>query len=118
MGLLEELKSLGVDVDGGINRLNGNQSLYERMMYKFVDMMKKSVVPPDFDENDYAEVIEVAHAVKGAAGNLSITPVYEAYGKVVDLLRAQKPGEAKEALAGVLPVQAEILDCIEKHAKA
>ena len=115
MSLLEELKSLGVDVDGGIHRLNGNQSLYERMMYKFLDMMKKSVVSPDFDSNDYADVIEVAHALKGAAGNLSVTPIYEAYGQIVDLLRSQKPEEARKVLEGVLPVQAEILDCIEKH---
>jgi len=115
MSLLEELKSLGVDVDGGIHRLNGNQSLYERMIFKFLDMMKKSVVSPEFDANDYAGVIEVAHALKGAAGNLSVTPIYEAYGKIVDLLRSQEPEEARKVLNDVLPVQEQILDCIEKH---
>lgn len=118
MSLLEELKSLGVDVDGGISRLNGNQSLYERMMYKFLDMMKKSVVQPDFSNDDYTEVIEVAHAIKGAAGNLSVTPVYDAYSKIVDLLRTQKPEEARQVLEEVLPVQTEILDCIEKYVNA
>lgn len=118
MGLLEELSGLGVDVDGGIKRLNGNQSLYERMMYKFLDMMKKSVVSPDFDSNSYMDVIEVAHALKGAAGNLSVTPIYEAYGQVVDLLRNEKPEEARKVLQDIQPKQAEILECIEKHANA
>ncbi len=118
MGLLEELKSLGVDVDGGIKRLNGKQSLYERMMFKFLDMMKKSVVSPDFSSNDYTEVMEVAHTLKGAAGNLSITPLYEGYGQIVDLLRGQKPEEARKVLEDMLPKQKEILECIEKYAEA
>ncbi len=118
MGLLDELQGLGVDVEGGIKRLNGKQSLYERMIFKFLDMMKKSVVTPDFDSNDYADVIEVAHAVKGAAGNLSVTPIYEAYGQIVDLLRNQKPEEARKVLEDVLPKQADILACIEKYAEA
>lgn len=115
MGMLEELKDLGVDVDGGIKRLSGKQALYERMMFKFLDMMKKSVVSPDFDSNNYGDVIEVAHALKGAAGNLSVTPLYEAYGKIVDLLRTQKPEEARKVLEDVLPVQGEILGCIERY---
>ena len=118
MSLLEELKSLGVDADGGVKRLAGKQALYERMMFKFLDMMKKSVVSPDFDSNDYGEVIEIAHALKGAAGNLSVTPVYEAYRKIVDLLRSQQPEEARKVLKDVLPVQGKILDCIERHANA
>lgn len=118
MSLLEELESLGVDVEGGVKRLSGKQSLYERMMYKFLDMMKKSVVSPDFDSSDYTEVIEVAHALKGAAGNLSVTPIYEAYGQIVDLLRSGKPEEARKVLQDVLPVQEKILDCIERHANA
>ena len=118
MSMLEELKELGVDVDGGIKRLSGKESLYERMMFKFLDMMKKSVVSPDFDNDNYMEVIEAAHALKGAAGNLSVTPIYEAYGKIVDVLRTQKPDEARAVLTDVLPIQEKILDCIAKHANA
>lgn len=115
MVLLDELKNLGVNVDEGLNRLMGNASLYERMFVKFYEMMKKAPVNPDFDSNDYADVIEVAHAVKGSAGNLSITPIYEAYAEIVSLLRAGKPEEAKKILKKVQPVQTEILGCIEKY---
>ena len=118
MEKLDYLKELGVDVDGGIKRLSGKESLYERMMFKFLDMMKKSVVSPEFDSENYADVIEVAHALKGAAGNLSVTPIYEAYGKITDLLRSQKPEEAREVLTGVLPVQQKILECIQKYVNA
>lgn len=115
MNLLEELKELGVNVDEGINRLMGNASLYEKMLGTFVKMLETSVVDPDFDGENYDDVIETTHAIKGASGNLSITPVYDAYTEIVDLLRSKKPEQAREVLKKILPVQEEILECIRKY---
>lgn len=115
MSLLQELNALGVDTDEALDRINGNISLYERMIVKFADMMKNSTVRPDFDFNNYADTIEAAHAIKGVSGNLSITPIYEAYTEIVRLLRADQPQQAKEVLEKIMPVQAKIIDCIEKN---
>lgn len=60
--------------------------------------MRTSEMSPDFDGNDYKDMIEKAHAIKGEAGNLSITPVYEAYTEIVNLLRADQPAQAREVL--------------------
>lgn len=115
MSLLEELKGLGVNIEEGMDRLMGNAALYERMLGTFVKMMQESGVQPDFDNTDYAEITEKAHAIKGASGNLSITPVYEAYSEIVRLLREDKPEQAKEILKNVLPIQDEIIQCINRH---
>lgn len=115
MNLIEELKALGVDTDEAKARMGGNVSLYERMLVKFADMIKKSSVQPGFDYTDYAEMIEAAHAIKGASGNLSITPIYQAYSEIVRLLREDKPQEADDVLKKVVPVQTEIINCIEKY---
>lgn len=117
MGLLEDLKELGANIEEGLNRLGGNQALYERLLGSFMKTMETHYVEPDFDSNDYAEIIEKAHAIKGTSGNLSLTPVYEAYTEIVDLLRGGKPEEAKEVLAKILPVQEEIMQCIAKYSK-
>ena len=116
MGLLEDLKALNVNVDEGLERMMGNSSLYDRMLVKFIKVMNDLEVSPDFDNNDYAEIIEKTHTIKGASGNLSITPIYEAYTEIVNLLRSDKPDEAKQILRDILPVQKEILACIEKYA--
>ena len=50
-----------------------------------------------------------------AAGNLSLTPIYESYSEILNLLRTDKPAEAKAVLAKVLPVQQEIISCIENN---
>lgn len=118
MTLLEELKTLGVDIEEGMQRLLGNAGLYEKMLGKFVKMMEDLSIRPDFDSHNYDEIIEKAHTIKGTSGNLSITPVYEAYSEIVRLLREGQPEQAKEILAEVLPVQDEIVKCIEKHMTA
>lgn len=116
MNMLDELKGLGVDVDEGIARLTGNPAFYEKMLFRFPEMLSKSSVDPDFDCNDYGEVIELAHAIKGATGNLSLTPLFQAYGEIVALLRAEQPQQAKEVLHQILPIQEKIVACIEKYA--
>ena len=116
MDLFEELRALGVDIDGGMKRINGNEALYKRLLGSFVKTIKEHDVQPDFDAADYTETIEKAHTIKGVAGNLSLTPLYKSYTDIVDLLRAGRPEEAREILVKILPVQTEIIGCIEKHA--
>ncbi|MCI9463465.1 MAG: Hpt domain-containing protein [Lachnospiraceae bacterium] len=115
MSLFEDLKALDVDVDGGLKRINGNEKLYTKLLGSFVKSINTYHVETDFDGNDYEDVIEKTHAIKGVSGNLSITPVYESYTKIVDLLRTGKPEEARAILEQILPVQAQIVECIEKY---
>lgn len=115
MALMEELRTLGVNVEEALDRMMGNAALYEKMLGRFVDMMDNSLVTPDFDNNDYQEIIEKTHAIKGATGNLSLTPLFEAYSEIVRLLRADDPEQAKKILTDILPVQQDILDCIKKY---
>lgn len=115
MELLEELEDLGVDVNDGVERLMGNTSLYMKMLGMFARMMDNSAVDPDFSDDNCNEMIEKAHAIKGAAGNLSITPVYEAYTEIVNLLRAGKPEQARSCLNRILPLQNGIISCIERY---
>ncbi|MCX4268616.1 MAG: Hpt domain-containing protein [Lachnospiraceae bacterium] len=115
MDVLEELKELGVDIEDGLKRLNKNEALYKRLLGTFVKTMKAKTIAPDFDASNCTEAIEIAHAIKGTAGNLSITPVYEAYSEIVNLLRTGQPEKAREILIEIIPTQNKIIQCIEKH---
>lgn len=115
MSFLEELKELGVDVDGGLKRLNGNEKLYTRLFGSFLKTLNANEIDPDFDCENYNDTIEKAHTLKGTAGNLSVTPLFESYTEMLGLLRGGKPEEAKEVLKKILPVQAGIVSCIEKN---
>ncbi len=115
MTLLEELKTLGVNVEEGLKRLNGNEKLYTRLFGSFLKTLNANAVTADFDSSDYTEIIEKTHTIKGTAGNLSVTPLYETYSEILGLLRSGKPEEAKPLLEKILPVQEEIVQCIERH---
>ena len=115
--LFDELKTLGADIEDGMDRFMGNEDLYRRMLFKFTDMIEKQGVSPDFTggENGYEDVIAQAHAIKGATGNLALTPLYKAYTEIVNLLREGKPEPAREVLVKALPIQTAVIRCIEKY---
>lgn len=115
MNLFDELRTLGVDIDDGMKRLMGNEGLYKRMLGLFVKTLRNQYLPADFDASDCTEAIEKAHSIKGTAGNLSITPLYEGYNEILTLLRTGKPEEARVILEKIIPVQNEIIACIEKY---
>ncbi len=115
MDLLDELRDLGVGVDKGLSSLNGKQALYEKLLVKFADMIRKSSISADFSDDECGAVMEEAHSIKGVSGNLAITPIYEAYSEIVASLRADRPDKAREALANILPTQEAIVKCIEEH---
>jgi len=116
MSLFDELKMYGVDVDDGIDRMMGNAGLYQKLLFKFLEMVKEFLNDFSFDSNDYNDMIEKVHKIKGAAGNLSVVPLYKAYSEMLSLLREGKPDQAKEVYSGILSVQDKIIACIEKYA--
>lgn len=115
MDLLEELKMKEINVDEGLNRFMGNAGLYKKMLVKFLDLIKNAPTEDDFDSSDYTGAIEKAHAMKGATGNLSITPLYKAYTEITNLLRSNQPEQAKAVFKETLPVQDDIIECIKKY---
>ena len=111
--MLEELRTLGVDVDKILGTLNGKQALYERLIFKFYDLVEKSNLTEDNLEGIYERV----HALKGAAGNLGITPLFEEYVKILTLIREDKMSQVSVAIREMLPVQEKILGCIKTYKK-
>lgn len=106
--MLDKLKELGVETDKVLKTLNGKQSLYERLIFKFYDMVIKS----DMREDNLEEIYERTHALKGAAGNLGITPLFDEYVKILTLIREDNMDAVPEAIREMLPVQEKIMECI------
>lgn len=115
MSLLDELKASGANVEEGLERFMGNAGLYERMLAKLPDMIEATAINGGFGDEGVEELIEKTHSIKGVTGNLSLTPLYEAYTKIVDLLRMGKVEDASRVYREMLPAQEEILACIRKH---
>ena len=46
---------------------------------------------------------------------MSITPLYKAYTDIVDFLRTGREDEAEEIYNKIMPVQKDIVACLEKY---
>lgn len=119
MNLTEELKNLGVDVQEGLDRVMGDRDLYEMMLGMFLSAVEEhSVAPADFDAEDLDGLIKKIHALKGITGNLALTPLFDGYTKTLELLRAERPAEGRAAYEKLLPAQAAMIECIQRHQTA
>ncbi len=115
MELIEELEGMGVNADEALKRFLNNRALYEKMLKKLPDSMKGKQVMEAIDAGNIETAIETAHTMKGVLGNLSVTPLYEAYTKIVALLRENNQEEAKRILKDSFPVEEQVIACIEKY---
>ena len=116
MSLLEELNALGVNTAEGLERVMGDNDLYNMMLGMFVDAIQSSAITPaDFDGGDLEELTRKVHTLKGTTGNLSLTPLFTAYNEALGLLRANQPAQAKAVYERMLPTQSKILDCISRN---
>ncbi len=112
----EELEKLGVNVAEGVDRVMGDEPLYEMMLGMFVDTVNENHISlEDFDKGDSEDLTRRVHILKGMTGNLSLTPLFDGYMQALGLLREHKPGEAKAVVEKILPIQAKIVECIEKN---
>lgn len=112
----DDLRAIGINLDEALERFMGKQSIYDKMLKKLPRAIEQYEVLEHFITKDYEKAVANAHTLKGATGNLSVTPLYEAYTAIVDNLRANNPDEAQRILESILPVQEKIVAYIEDNA--
>ena len=115
MSMVSELQELGADVNDAMQRFMNNASLYERMLGKLPATVNDKPVMEFIEAGDIKTAIENAHTLKGVMGNLSVTPLYKAYTEITNLLREDKPEEAKRVLEECLPIQEQVMTCIDNN---
>jgi len=118
MNLLEELKNIGVDVEEGLNRMMGNEALYQKMLVSLAKMLQDFFDNHAALRNDIPALTEEVHKIKGASGNLSVTPLYDTYSEILKSLRDDNPEQAKAIFEKSLPIQNQFLACINKYTEA
>ncbi len=116
MSLIEELKSLGADVNEALDRVMGDEDLYVMMLGMFLSSVAENPISPeDFDAGDLDSLIKRVHTLKGVTGNLGLTPLFNGYTESLGLLRAGDGKAAKEIYNKLAPVQTAVIDCIQRH---
>ena len=77
----------GYDLNGALARFVNNEMLFLTFLKKFPQDEHYAEIYPNIEKKDYDEAYKAAHAIKGIAGNLGLTPVFDT---VNELLAAIK----------------------------
>ena len=84
---IEHLRAYGADVDAGLARCMGMADFYLRLVNIELNDQHFTALRDAVDKKDVKASFEAAHALKGAVGNLSLTPLLDPINEIVELLR-------------------------------
>lgn len=75
---LKELKDMiAIDIEGSLKRFGDMESFYIKFLKKFVEDKSFDNLKEALNNNDMNKVEEAAHTLKGVAGNLGLTKIYQ-----------------------------------------
>ncbi len=86
---VDKLREYGANVEEGLQRCYGNEALYLKLAATVPSEKNFGKLKEALDAGNLDEAFEAAHALKGALGNLSITPLYTKVCEITELLRAK-----------------------------
>lgn len=104
---IEQLKSLGCNVEEGLARCMNNETFYLMLVNKFISSTDLTNLENAIKNKDLDTAFKEAHSLKGVAGNLSLTPLFETLVKMVEPLRKKEDMD-------YLPLFKEVSDYINK----
>ena len=89
----DALRNAGANVDEGLHRCMDNESFYLRMVGMALTDGGYEALGKALESGDLQAAFEQAHKLKGALGNLSLTPLYQPTSEWTELLRNKTPGD-------------------------
>lgn len=105
---IEKLTAYGADVSEGLQRCMNNEDFYLKMVTIFLEDPNFPRLSEALDAGKLDAAFEAAHALKGTAGNLSLTPLFRALSEITELLRKRTQTDYS-ALIGVIRENRELL---------
>ena len=110
----EKLISAGADYDGGLELCMNNEEFYFKMIRKGLANERFDSLKKNLDDKNLDAAFEDAHALKGVAGNLHLTPLFKAIEVIVEPLRARDSETDYQTLYTQLNEQLQVFREIAK----
>ena len=84
---IDALRQCGVNPDEGLARCMQNETFYLTLVGKALNDDSMERLQAAVEKGDLDAAFEIAHALKGVFGNLSLTPLYDGIVEITELLR-------------------------------
>ena len=86
---IDDLKAYGANTDDGLRRCLNNEGFYLRLVKMELQDRNFDLLEQALQAGDETAAFEAAHALKGALGNLSLTPIFDPTSALTEELRAR-----------------------------
>ena len=84
---IEKLKDFGANVEEGVARCMNDSNFYITLVNMAVPDEQLNALEEALAKKNLDAAFEVAHALKGMYGNISLTPIYKPLSEMTELLR-------------------------------
>ena len=81
------------DLEDATKRLNGDKSILKMLINMFLDGQDVPLLETAINEQEYKTAEEYSHAIKGIAGNLSLTRLFAVVTRMNYELKQGKPSD-------------------------
>lgn len=92
----EVLKEAGIDLERGVARFLGDRQLYESILLNFLVDKTFAKAKEAMEEENYKNLYECVHTLKGVAANTDMTILYRTTGGLCDYLGKQETPDREE----------------------
>ncbi|MBQ4438276.1 Hpt domain-containing protein [bacterium] len=96
---IENLKEFGANVEEGVARCMGLNDFYLKLVNMAVPDQQIDALEAALAKKDLDAAFEIAHALKGMYGNISLTPIYKPLSEMTELLRSRTDTDYSALLA-------------------
>lgn len=107
------LRAAGIDYDAALARFVGKRAIYEKYLAKFLEDEHARDAALAYEKGDLNEMLEQTHALKGVAGTLGMTRLYEVSSEIVRALRNNETNGLAEKLTKLLDECGRLKELIE-----
>ncbi len=106
---IEELKNKGADVETGLSRCVGNETLYLKLIKIGLEDVKFDELGTTLEAKNLDKAFELCHALKGVIGNLALTPLYDAVSQMTEKLRGREQADYPAMYSDILKLRSNFL---------
>ena len=104
---VEELRSAGADVETGLSRCVGNETLYLKLVNMGLGDTKFEELGAAVNAGDLSKAFELCHALKGVIGNLAITPLFDALSDMTEKLRVREQSDYTSIYSEIINIRSK-----------
>lgn len=83
----KKLRDEGIDYESGVKRFAGKEKIYEKYLFKYLQDDHFEKAEKSYNEQDFTQVLEELHALKGIAGTLGIQELFQLCSDIVTSIR-------------------------------